>query len=116
MLLILGNTVAVRTTFAGKNGDEELFRAACKGDLSKVSAALDAGARVDAQNGKGQTALMCAAEKGLVKAVEALLARGAKTPVLPISSGATRSTTPRLRGGEMYSSCSIGTRRERRTP
>ncbi|MGH9873336.1 MAG: ankyrin repeat domain-containing protein [Pyrinomonadaceae bacterium] len=71
--------IAQTSTTSRSKANEDLFRAACNGDLSKVSAALDAGGDVDAQSGKGQSALMCASEKGFVKVVEMLLARGANT-------------------------------------
>ena len=56
---------------------EELWAAARAGDASRVTAALDKGADVNAKTRYGATALTYAADKGHVDIVKLLIARGA---------------------------------------
>lgn len=55
----------------------ELMRAASAGDLGATKAALLAGARVNARNAWGSTAVLLAAQQGQVDVVRALLRAGA---------------------------------------
>jgi ankyrin repeat protein len=56
---------------------QELFAAACAGDVARICALLDAGADAGATDEAGETALMHAAHRGHVAAVKALIAAGA---------------------------------------
>ena len=59
--------------------DARLQKAVLIGDVSQVIQALDAGARVDATDGTGSTALHWAAYKGHDGVARVLVARGAST-------------------------------------
>jgi len=56
---------------------EELWAAARAGDVSRVTAALDKGAEINAKTRYGATALTYAADKGHIDVVKLLIARGA---------------------------------------
>lgn len=57
--------------------DLELLREAWLGDSDKVKYALNRGANINAQNDKGMTALMQAADRGFVDIIELLVKKGA---------------------------------------
>jgi uncharacterized protein len=57
----------------GSSMDERLLAAAASGDIAGISAALDAGADVDARDERGRTALLVATVAGQTEAVRRLL-------------------------------------------
>lgn len=76
---------------------DALHRAAKAGDINGLKAALDAGVDVDAQDGRGWTALMHAANKGYTLFVVPLLGAGAD-PDLRAADGATALFVAALHG------------------
>ena len=74
-----------------------LHRAAQAGDINGLKAALDAGVDVDAQDSRGWTALMHAANKGYTLLVVPLLGAGAD-PDLRAADGATALFVAALHG------------------
>lgn len=82
-------------------GDLEtrLHHAARAGDAAVLKAALQAGARVDASDAGGQTALMLAAREGHPELVQLLLKAGAQPdgrdgPMTPLGAASIRGHTP----------------------
>src|SRR5262245_26225091 len=61
--------------------DEELLKAAKKGDLPKIEALLGSGANVNARNKDGRTPVIEATREGKLPAVKALLDKGASPDV-----------------------------------
>ena len=57
--------------------DQELITAAEQGEVSSLRSILERGARVDARDARGRTALLAATQAGRVDAVKVLLAAGA---------------------------------------
>ena len=72
LLLILMMYVVPSVSFAAPIHD-----AAKAGDVAAITAALDAGADINAKTGKGKTPLMNAASRGHVEIVRVLLKEGA---------------------------------------
>lgn len=66
-----------------------LFNASCRGDVVKVRLLLEIGAKIDAVDHGGETALYMAAECGHLEVVELLLKQGAN-----INSLSLKGTTP----------------------
>jgi outer membrane protein assembly factor BamB len=67
----------------------QLLEAAGKGDAAAVTALLDKGADIEADNGRGATPLYVAAEQGQLEVVKVLLARGANAHVKDLEWGRT---------------------------
>src|SRR5262245_7026985 len=72
-LFLFATTSSLQTP----NLDGQLVAAAQQGDVARVTALLDQGARVDARNEFELTPLIVAADKGNVQLVRLLVARGA---------------------------------------
>lgn len=69
---------AVAFSACGKNHDEEVIKAAKKGDAALLAELLEKGANVNAQDSKHQsTALMWAAHEGHTDAMKVLIKNGA---------------------------------------
>ena len=68
-----GGNSSPGTAVAGSAAPAALHRAAQAGDITGLTAALAAGADIDALDGRGRTALMYAVDKGYVLLVEPLL-------------------------------------------
>ncbi len=67
--------------------DTQLLLAAGKGDIAAVTAALDKGANVNADNGHGVTALCYAADQANVELTKVLLAHGADPNIKDLEYG-----------------------------
>lgn len=79
LLIDRGADVNARTGFTGNEQPDmsALMWATHAGQIEVVSALLDKGAQIDAQNGSGYSALMIAAASGRIDVLELLLRRGA---------------------------------------
>ncbi len=79
LLIERGADVNARTGFTGNEQPDmsALMWATHAGQIEVVSALLDKGAQIDAQNSSGHSALMIAAASGRIEALELLLRRGA---------------------------------------
>lgn len=73
---------------------QRLASAAARGDVAGARKALDAGAKIDARNGAGETALLVAAQNNHLPVFVMLLARGAN-----INAPAQNKDTPWLLAG-----------------
>ena len=69
--------IALSATLALAGVNEDLIKAAQRGDLAEVKRLISEGADVNAKNEKGSPALMYACEKGHTAVVKELLAKGA---------------------------------------
>ena len=74
---------------ANRYGATPLWLASVNGNAAVIAMLLEAGADADSASADGETALMVAARTGKADAVEALLARGARTRT-PRRGGAGR--------------------------
>ena len=73
LLFLLSASLAIRAA----DFNEDLLKAAQKGDAAKIKSLIEAGANVNAADRKGCTALYKAADKGRTEAVKMLLQAGA---------------------------------------
>jgi len=73
--LIVVATLWATVAMAGVN--EDLIEAAKSGDLHKVKRLIDQGAKVNAKDKDGSTALMLASQSGKLKVVKVLIGKGA---------------------------------------
>lgn len=79
--------------------ETRLHHAARMGDAVALKAALEAGARVDASDAGGHTALLLAAREGQLELVQLLLRAGARPdgrdgPMTPLGAASIRGHTP----------------------
>ncbi|HEX6120631.1 MAG TPA: ankyrin repeat domain-containing protein [Dongiaceae bacterium] len=76
--------------------DQDLLKAAARGDAAAVNAALAAGAAIDARDGQQQTALLLAVQRGDADLALSLIAQGAD-----INAQAANQDTPWLLAGAL---------------
>jgi hypothetical protein len=81
---------------AGQDPEGELHRAARAGDVAQLKARLAAGARPDAEDAAGRTALLEAVAAGRLEAVRLLLAAGAG-----VNTAARSGRTPLIETGQL---------------
>ncbi|MEN6455210.1 MAG: ankyrin repeat domain-containing protein [Prolixibacteraceae bacterium] len=74
--------------------ENELFKAAIKGDVKLIKQLLEVGIKVESRNQEGKTSLHLAAENGHLEAVKELLKQGAQIECPVIVSGTAINITP----------------------
>lgn len=92
--IFLLSAFATAAAFSQTDRAERLRQATRAGDPKTVNETLDAGAQVDARDGRGQTALLLAVEAGHTEIARILLARGAD-----VNAQAANQDTPWLLAG-----------------
>jgi len=87
--LLIVFIIAFMPTYSLAGIDDDLINASINGDTSKVRNLLTKGAKVNAKDSDGVTALMWASEKGHTEVVKVLLAKGADVNIRESSAGMT---------------------------
>ncbi len=92
---ITSSKKATKKYFLNKFMNEnEIFKAAIKGDVELIKQLLEVGIKVESRNQEGKTSLHLAAENGHLEAVKELLKQGAQIECPVIVSGTAINITP----------------------